>query len=50
MVNGEVGAVVVRGGRLRFALTFTVVDDRITAYDVVSDPNRLRGLVIAVLD
>lgn len=36
-------------GRLLFALTFTIEDDRITKYDVIADPARLRRLDLAVL-
>ncbi len=49
LVNGMVGAVVAPRGRLLFALTFTIEDDRITAYDVIADPARLRRLDLAVL-
>lgn len=49
LVNGMVGLVVAPRGRLLFALTFTIEDDRITAYDVVADPARLRRLDLAVL-
>jgi RNA polymerase sigma-70 factor (ECF subfamily) len=49
LVDGVVGAVVAPGGRLLFAVTFTVEDDRITAYDVIADPDRLRRLNLAVL-
>ncbi|KIF68449.1 RNA polymerase sigma 70 [Streptomyces sp. AcH 505] len=49
LVDGAVGAVVAPGGRLLFALTFTVEGDRIAAYDVIADPARLRELDLAVL-
>ncbi|MFD8692294.1 sigma-70 family RNA polymerase sigma factor [Streptomyces sp. NPDC059651] len=49
LVDGTVGVVVAPHGRLLFALSFTVEDDRITAYDVIADPARLRRLSIAVL-
>lgn len=49
LVDGAVGAVVAPGGRLLFALTFTVEGDRIAAYDVIADPERLRRLDLAVL-
>lgn len=49
LVNGAVGVVVAPRGRLLFALTFTIEDDRITAYDVIADPARLRRLGLAVL-
>ncbi|ROQ73954.1 RNA polymerase ECF family sigma subunit [Streptomyces sp. CEV 2-1] len=49
LVNGAVGIVVAPRGRLLFALTFTIEDDRITEYDVIADPARLRRLDLAVL-
>jgi len=50
LVNGSVGVVVAPRGRLLLALTFTVEDGRIAAYEVIADPVRLRGLELAVLD
>ncbi|MFJ9682689.1 sigma-70 family RNA polymerase sigma factor [Streptomyces sp. NPDC101194] len=50
LVDGAVGVVVAPRGRLLFALTFTVENDRIAAYDVIADPVRLRRLRLAVLD
>ncbi|MFG2629063.1 sigma-70 family RNA polymerase sigma factor [Streptomyces sp. NPDC048473] len=50
LVDGAVGVVVAPRGRLLFALTFTVEDDRIAEYDVIADPARLRRLHLAVLD
>ncbi|MFG2400409.1 sigma-70 family RNA polymerase sigma factor [Streptomyces lydicus] len=50
LVDGTVGLVVAPHGRLLFALTVTTVDGRVTAYDVIADPARLRGLDLAVLD
>lgn len=41
-VDGDVGLVVAPRGRLLFALTVTVKGGRITAYDVVAEPARLR--------
>jgi RNA polymerase sigma factor (sigma-70 family) len=49
LVNGEVGVIVVTGGRLRIAITFTVEDGRIAEYDVIADPARLRRLSLAIL-
>ncbi|MEU4449140.1 sigma-70 family RNA polymerase sigma factor [Actinosynnema sp. NPDC050801] len=46
LVNGSVGIVVAPRGRLRLALTVTVRDDRIAAYEVIADPARLRQLTI----
>jgi RNA polymerase sigma-70 factor (ECF subfamily) len=48
LVDGAVGAVVVRAGRLELALRFTVTDDRVAAFEVVADPVRLAGLTLAV--
>ncbi|GAB2712844.1 sigma-70 family RNA polymerase sigma factor [Nocardia thraciensis] len=49
LVDGAVGIVVAPRGRLLLALRVTVADGRITAYEVVADPIRLRGLDLAVL-
>jgi RNA polymerase sigma-70 factor (ECF subfamily) len=49
LVNGTVGVVVVPHGRLLAALTFTIEGGKITEYDVVADPTRLRQLSLAVL-
>ncbi|WP_411141478.1 hypothetical protein [Streptomyces sp. x-80] len=38
-----------RSGRLLFALTFTIEEGRITEYDVIAAPARLRRLGLAVL-
>lgn len=50
LVDGAIGAVVVSGGRLRFALRFTIAGDRIAAYDVIADPARLAAIDLRVLD
>ena len=49
LVNGAVGVVVAPRGELLLALTLTVADGRITGYDVIADPVRLRDLDLAVL-
>jgi RNA polymerase sigma factor (sigma-70 family) len=49
LVDGVPGLLMVRGGRLSVALSFTIDDDRITGIDVIADPERLRGLELAVL-
>jgi RNA polymerase sigma-70 factor (ECF subfamily) len=49
LVDGDVGAVVAPRGRLLLALTFTVRGDRITGYEVIGDPARLRALTVAPL-
>ncbi len=50
LIDGTVGVVVAPRGRLLLALTFTIDDDRITSYDVIAEPARLRRLHLAVLD
>jgi RNA polymerase sigma factor (sigma-70 family) len=50
LVNGTVGIVAAPGGRLQNVLTFTVsAERRITRIEVIADPDRLRGLRLAVL-
>ena len=49
LVDGTVGVVVAPHGRLVLVLTFTVRDGRISGYDVIADPGRLRQLDLAVL-
>ncbi|MFD0202005.1 MULTISPECIES: sigma-70 family RNA polymerase sigma factor [Saccharothrix] len=48
LVDGRLGIVVAPRGRLRLALTVTVVDGRIAAYEVIADPARLRRLTVTV--
>ncbi|MEV3911864.1 hypothetical protein [Streptomyces canus] len=50
LVDGDVGLVVAPPGRLLLALTVTVEGGRITAYDVVAEPARLRRVELGVLD
>lgn len=50
LVNGALGAVVAPRGQLILALTFTIEDEKITEFDVIADPTRLRQLDLAVLD
>jgi RNA polymerase sigma factor (sigma-70 family) len=49
LVDGVPGLLMVRGGRLSVVLSFTIDEDRITGIDVIADPERLRGLELAVL-
>src|SRR5580700_1503069 len=49
LVDGTVGLVVAPHGRLVLVLTFTVRDGRVSGYDVIADPGRLRQLDLAVL-
>ncbi|MEY9845541.1 sigma-70 family RNA polymerase sigma factor [Streptacidiphilus sp. MAP5-3] len=50
MVDGTVGAVVAPHGRLAMVIRFTIVGDRIAAYNVIADPAHLGQLTLAVLD
>ncbi|MFF4481658.1 sigma-70 family RNA polymerase sigma factor [Streptomyces sp. NPDC001520] len=50
LINGAVGIVVAPRGRLLLALTLTVEDERITAYEVIADPGRLSRLELGFLD
>jgi RNA polymerase sigma-70 factor (ECF subfamily) len=50
LVDGSVGVVYAPAGRLQIVLTFTVNAARkITAINVIADPDRLRRLRLAVL-
>jgi len=49
LIEGEVGLVVAPGGRLQRALRFTFAGDRIAEVEVVTDPEAVRGLQVAVL-
>jgi RNA polymerase sigma-70 factor (ECF subfamily) len=50
LVDGSVGIVFAPAGHLRVVLAFTVNETRrITAIDVIADPDRLRGLRLALL-
>jgi RNA polymerase sigma-70 factor (ECF subfamily) len=50
LVDGAVGIVFAPAGHLRIVLALTISDARqITAIDVIADPDRLRGLRLAVL-
>src|SRR6516164_5512557 len=50
LVDGSVGIVFAPAGHLRVVLAFTVNEARrITAIDVIADPDRLRGLRLALL-
>ncbi|MBZ4323589.1 RNA polymerase sigma factor SigJ [Streptomyces huiliensis] len=50
LVNGAAGVVATAGGAPFSVLAFTVVDDRIVALDILTDPERLAALDLAVLD
>jgi RNA polymerase sigma factor (sigma-70 family) len=49
LIDGAVGLVLARRGRLWMALKLTVTDGKITEMDVVADPDRLSQLTLAVL-
>jgi RNA polymerase sigma-70 factor, ECF subfamily len=50
LVDGTVGLVFAPVGRLQIVIKLTVSADRkVTAMDVIADPDRLRGLRLAVL-
>ena len=50
LVNGSVGLVVARHGRLFLVLNLTVTRGKIVEINMVADPERLRQLDLAVLD
>ena len=50
LVNGAVGLVLAPRGRLFRALTFTIVEGKIAAIEVVGDPQTLRGLELAAME
>lgn len=50
LVDGRTGLAVAPRGRLLYVLRVTVEGDRVTAYEVIADPARLRGLEPAVLE
>jgi RNA polymerase sigma factor (sigma-70 family) len=49
LVDGAVGIVVAPNGKLALVLRFGVSGDKITEIDIEADPQRLRGLSLAVL-
>ncbi|MEV0439888.1 sigma-70 family RNA polymerase sigma factor [Streptomyces spectabilis] len=49
LVDGRPGLIVAPHGRLRLALTLTIEAGRVTAYDVIATPARLRALDLAIL-
>jgi RNA polymerase sigma factor (sigma-70 family) len=49
LVNGAVGVVFAPAGRLEVVLALTVAGGRVTAMDVIADPDRLRGVELALL-
>jgi RNA polymerase sigma factor (sigma-70 family) len=49
LIDGAVGLVIAPQGRLFRALRFTLAEGRITAIEVIGDPERLRHLDLAIL-
>ncbi len=49
LIGGSVGIVVAPHGRLRMAITFTITDGVISAYELIADPQRLRQLELAIV-
>jgi RNA polymerase sigma-70 factor (ECF subfamily) len=49
LVDGIPGAVWAPGGRLRVVFTFTIADGRITAIDIIADPDHLARLGVRLL-
>ncbi|MFF4284885.1 hypothetical protein ACFY0R_06135 [Streptomyces sp. NPDC001633] len=50
LVDGTMGIVVAPHGHLLLVLTVRVEDERITSYEVIADPARLRRLTLAAPD
>jgi RNA polymerase sigma-70 factor (ECF subfamily) len=50
LLDGEAAAAWTPGGRLRVVYDFTVAGDRITAIDLIGDPDRLGALDLVILD
>jgi RNA polymerase sigma factor (sigma-70 family) len=44
LINGAAGVVTVMNGRIQSVMSFTVIDDKIVAIEVLTDPNRLATL------
>jgi hypothetical protein len=50
LIDGAPGAVWPAGGKPRLVFAFTIEDDRITAIDLLADPQTLAGLDLEILD
>jgi len=50
LVDGKVGVVIAPRGRLLLVLAPTIRDGKIVELELIADPERLRGLELAVLD
>lgn len=49
LVDGEVGVVIAPRGRLRLVLAPTIRDGKIVELELITDPERLRGLELTLL-
>ncbi|MFD0682795.1 MULTISPECIES: sigma-70 family RNA polymerase sigma factor [unclassified Paenibacillus] len=49
LVNGSVGVIVAPRGKLLYILKYTIKNDKITEIDLISDPERIRQLDLAIL-
>jgi hypothetical protein len=50
LVNGAVGVIVAPRGRLQMVSEFTIENGKIVAIELITDPDRLRQLELAVLE
>lgn len=50
LINGAAGVVVAAHGRPLFVMAFTVLQGKVVAIEVLSDPERLQRLDLTVLD
>jgi len=50
LVNGSVGLAMAPRGNLFLVLSFTITDEGITEIDIIAEPERVRGLDLAVLE
>lgn len=48
LLDGNFGAIIAPGGRLRLVIAFTITDDRIVGMEAIADPDRLRHIDLAV--
>lgn len=48
LIDGDAGAVWAMGGQVRSAFVFTIERDKITAIDLIMDPERLAELDVRV--
>lgn len=50
LVNGAIGVVVAPQGKLQYVLQYLIRDERIAEVELISDPVRIRGLDLSLLD